>query len=622
MSNRTPGLQTRSQFHAYWGQYEYDTAGAPPPPFFGRAADIGSQKLPNAPGNPLILPYVGAGGQLEAGDTASTIELVPSNGDRWGLWVCIYPGTAGGGDAVWERCDNDMAAVQTIRDAHVIVVAQDGYLATLSSVASPPNAANNLNLTAAVGDVVSVTCDYLDPGDSSQLEQALLTAAAAGVGIDIRLRPMNIDTSGVVTMPLVLPIDCRLIGAGGLAYVSAITGPDAGDQRILEMGPQTELIDLTIISPAPTAATTGTGKSGVVFTTPALMGQGVLCRVKNCAFELDTSATEPRKTPWMFWDASATAQALDCIFSGQTQSNATVYTDPTTAVVLGNPNFSFGEPTEAIPTQEFEVARCHFVAGGKSGNSWNRLVYVYFVTGNHVGSVHDCVGDAARPLASNFGAIGVEHPALVLGVHNTSTLLPRFDNIRVIVTAADGGEGGDPPHAGFVIGNKTQPMLAQLVAVRECQVVFTGDPQSATQRFGLIVNASSGGQGDGGAIQGGAVVDFQSIGHTIGIDFGTSGPSSFINYIRVSDCGVSNPTSNGGQAGIGIQLSSDGTATMDSIGIQNCAAVNSPALGFGINIDNASISNTIVVGCNLTPGAGTALGDSGTNTEAGHNVLA
>ena len=72
MATRTPGLQARSQYGSYWGQYANAAA------------------LPNASGNPLANPYFA---QLEAGDTALVTGV--------GTFTCTNPGTLGGGDAVW-----------------------------------------------------------------------------------------------------------------------------------------------------------------------------------------------------------------------------------------------------------------------------------------------------------------------------------------------------------------------------------------------------------------------------------------------------------------------------------------------------------------------------------------
>ena len=72
MAGRTPRVQSRSGFHRDWGNYE-DPASV----------------LPNQPFNPLSFSEHEA---LEAGDVCW------SSGSRY---VCLDPGTAGGGDAIW-----------------------------------------------------------------------------------------------------------------------------------------------------------------------------------------------------------------------------------------------------------------------------------------------------------------------------------------------------------------------------------------------------------------------------------------------------------------------------------------------------------------------------------------
>lgn len=73
MSANTPGIQSRSQFHHYWGLY------------------AGATNLPNASGNPIVSPEFD---KLEAGDLAF-------NSDNALMYVCIDAGTSGGGDAQW-----------------------------------------------------------------------------------------------------------------------------------------------------------------------------------------------------------------------------------------------------------------------------------------------------------------------------------------------------------------------------------------------------------------------------------------------------------------------------------------------------------------------------------------
>lgn len=94
MSRRTPGLQTRSNFQAYWGIY------------------ASAVLLPNGSANPQGLPFVGVGGQLETGDTAYVTGS--------GLYVCTATGTAGGGNASWRRMDVSSAPTEIEIDFGVL----------------------------------------------------------------------------------------------------------------------------------------------------------------------------------------------------------------------------------------------------------------------------------------------------------------------------------------------------------------------------------------------------------------------------------------------------------------------------------------------------------------------
>ena len=611
MSARTPGLQPRSQFHAYWGQYAYDTAGAPPPPFFGRAADIGSQKLPNAPGNPLILPYVGAGGQLEAGDTASTVELVPSNGDRWGLWVCIYPGTAGGGDAVWERCDNDMAAVQTIRDAHVMVVAQVGGGFDLSNVYAATTAADKLNLSA-VGDVVSVTCDYLDPGNGTALEQALLDAAASGVPIDIRLRPCNInlDTTAV-TVPLVVPSNCRLLGAG--RHISTVNSDVAAiaSQEVFGLQAGSELIDLGIES----GIKTGLGSPGA---SKAVVVCADGCRIERCAITVDGPA---RLQPWGIWDPTGTVEVLDTLMYGASQTNGLT---PSIAIAIGaDPAV---DPDQYTEDSYWRVNGCHVSPIKSSG--FNKAVYVYNVGGGHI-SECDFIG-MSRP---QLGVVQFDYAGAPL-VLSLRDLLATVNDVRIEVDTMD--EAGDQDYAGVAITDRFDTGMTRLTYFEwtAIRVKFQPAPPQTTYvlaRIAFLVLAqtgageSSNNQIEGGIINGCAALgDFNGGVLILGNSFG-GGVATSLKSIRVGDGIFKDPVLISGEA-VGIRVKTfTALDVIDAVGIANCSCEGAPAAGFGIDISQfagSTVSNTIAIGNNLTPSGGTALGDSGTNTEAGHNILA
>ena len=184
MSTRTPGLQPRSQFHSYWGIYVN-----------------GTTLLPNQSGNPLASP--GEFGKLEEGDIAYSNDT-----GNEGLYVCTDPGgPAATPAATWVMLAAGGAVVQTIRDAHQIVVGQD----TL----------------APYVDIVGQDADFVDDGSGAQLQAALTAAAAlivgARTGVDVRLRPCSIAPSAPFTMDSNIKLigadrdDCTLsVNAGGV----------------------------------------------------------------------------------------------------------------------------------------------------------------------------------------------------------------------------------------------------------------------------------------------------------------------------------------------------------------------------------------------------------------------
>lgn len=103
MATRTPGLQNRSQYGSYWGQY-------------ASAAD-----LPNASGNPLANPYFA---QLEAGDIAFVTGGT--------LYVCISAGTLSGSDAVWSAAGGGASVIPTV--PYVTGLAASGYEAAAADL--------------------------------------------------------------------------------------------------------------------------------------------------------------------------------------------------------------------------------------------------------------------------------------------------------------------------------------------------------------------------------------------------------------------------------------------------------------------------------------------------------
>ena len=243
MAKRTPGLQQRSLVHGYWGQFQYSTS-VPPATFAGRTGDVGSSLLPNA-GTALSSAEFR---KLEAGDTAATVdETVAILGSEFGLWVCIFVGTVGVGGSVWIRLDNATSAQQTIRDAHRIVVGIAG------ATTGVPATDLLLNLSPYVA---GFSADFIDSGNGAGLALAIATAAAIASPVDVRIVPGVISLeSGLISTPLVIPTNCRLIGAG--AQLTTISGRTTADQGIFSLAASSSLEGLSLSSLAP-VSTPGT----------------------------------------------------------------------------------------------------------------------------------------------------------------------------------------------------------------------------------------------------------------------------------------------------------------------------------------------------------------------------
>ena len=275
MARRTPGLQARSQVHSYWGQFQYDTS-VPPATFAGRTGDVGSSLLPNV----SVALTASEFAKLEQGDTAATIDTtVTVTGAEFGLWTCIFPGTVGVGGAVWVRMDNASLAVQTIRDAHRIVVGITG------ATTGVPATDTLLNLSPYTA---GVSADFIDPGDGTGLALALATAASIGP-VDVRIVSGLIDLElGAVSTPLTIPADCRLIGAG--SRQTEIQGKSTAEQGIFAMSANSALEGVQVYSPAPISSP-GTA-TGVIAATGLLGGSFSL---RDVSVSLDDSATRVAK---------------------------------------------------------------------------------------------------------------------------------------------------------------------------------------------------------------------------------------------------------------------------------------------------------------------------------------
>lgn len=587
-----PFNPSETEFQAYWGQYPYDSSSTPNT-VEGRSGSVGSASLPNEQGNLLGAREFQ---KLRPGDTASTAfdqniasGAVPAStpqADATGLFMCVYPGTEGNGDAVWVRLDQTGGGASTVRAAPVITVAQSGV--TIPGAPPPYD----------LGGGAGVEADYIDTGDGARLNAALLAAAAANVPIDIRLRPCGIrlNQAGSPASPLTLANGCRLQGAG--RGISSIQSDDrsGNTQETLVMGKGSELLDIQIKSDA--QETPGAGASKAV-----VRIAGSTVRVKDCAFSV---LGNTRTQPWMVWDASGTAQILDSTFAGSDSDNDNA-AGPCIGVVLGPDQVV--TPDTYIPLGTFEVSRCQFY------NS-NRAILIYNVGAGHISEV-----DAENMQRSAFGVIAVVFGGTV--VQPQPTIACTIEDVRMYISQNEAI--GDTTYTGVTLQNLMDGLNVGAFAWTAIRVAFFAPdtPTVVRNAFRVLANGIASG---GVHIEGGSLVGCYALGHTRGLFIDAFGiaaqPDCKVTSLRVSACVFKGMSDAGATPGVGILLQTNTTAAaVENIGLVNCDCNNAQAGQYGIRIADATCKNTIVVANNLTASGGTAFLDAGTGTEAGHNIL-
>lgn len=227
MANRTPNLQTRSQYNPYWGVYANS-----------------STALPNQSGNTL------SGGiftKLEVGDTAFV------TGDS--LWVCTNVGTDGGGDAVWESLGGGGGGSQSLDDvinlsptpdndvevqsAHPLIFrdgGDDGFdLLTISRTGG--NSSDfNLRLESNSGGPIISMHNIVSSGTTNMDETGILANLAGISPFEITGGPsstVNQDGTGIsISGGVGGPSDNSLAGGigGGVIISAGPGGPQSGSQ--------------------------------------------------------------------------------------------------------------------------------------------------------------------------------------------------------------------------------------------------------------------------------------------------------------------------------------------------------------------------------------------------------
>jgi hypothetical protein len=99
--------------------------------------------------------------------------------------------------------------------------------------------------------------------------------------------------------------------------------------------------------------------------------------------------------------------------------------------------------------------------------------------------------------------------------------------------------------------------------------------------------------------------------------------TGIIESVRITGCQGRDTIGTGAATARGLFVEGNpvsNTPTVLQVGVQNCDFTGSPVSGAGVDIADASVENTIVLGNNLTPLGGTAIIDAGTGTEAAHNI--
>jgi hypothetical protein len=320
-----------------------------------------------------------------------------------------------------------------------------------------------------------------------------------------------------------------------------------------------------------------------------------------------------RQIAWAFWDESATAQVLDTDFFGQNQADSDIKTNPVTAILMGDPTGA----TFTTPAFSYEISRCNFYGSDEGPTGFQRLLLAVNIVGTNTGSMADCHGFVTRPALSFGGAIGCGFTGVTAGF----ALLPRLDNIRVVV--GSGEDGTDGQYAGVAIVNSAPGLEVTAPSIRGVQIGWkNSNPQAVVPRISFLILCAGAANEAAASVSNGVVEGCQSINASTGIliTVGKNGTCS-VERIRITGCSLPKPL-NIGAGGAGVRLITSGAgATIDAIGIVNCGCTDADAGSFGIDVATAAVSNTIIVANNLTPNGGTAYQDNGTGTELGHNIL-
>lgn len=590
--NNPAALAVELQVHHFWGRYNLIT------------------QLPNV-GTVDGVAVVGA----NAASAPAYAKMAPGDlafaqaTNR--LYVLIDRGTLAGNDAVWESTNATSTVVQTVRDAHVIVVGQAGHLTALAAVAIPPLAANSLNL-GATGEQLNITVDYLDTGDGTQLRNALAAALASGVQIDIRLRPCNIVVTpaviGADNWAFRVPPGCRLIGAGGNPFgVSLLTGTDGtggSSQAVIRLDSNAELESVGISSPGAVAAPGGAGILGVI-------DQGPVAHIHRVSVTVENGAVARVQTA-AIWGSAVGAAALvnDFVLEVDDMSS--------------NAQLSYGIRWAAAafainPNNENEIRDGIIRAGCPIG------VEILNMEGVLVHNVQHL--DAISPVSSF--AWSVNNGVFVA---NQTYRGPRFVDCRTLASTDETigvNQTGCLIAIGAIAPGATVRFGPAQIRGYQCRFNSALVPVAIRKDAILVVTSAT----DVSQLVDITISDCEAQGQRRGIVIDGSGAAvaGIIRSARISNCIMRDSLFVAGvQSGNGLHVRGNiafgaGQANVFNVGAINCdfSGANGAVAGaIGTYIEDIRCVNTMIGFCQTQPGLnGVGLTDNGLSSEIAHNLV-
>ncbi len=545
MAVRTPGLQQRSQYHRNWGNY---TDGGQTTPANG--------DLPNQPSNALANPEFS---KLEAGDLAYVTTTDP------GVYYCVSPGTVGGGDATWTLLAAGGAVVQTIRDAHQIVVGQS---------------------SAPYSNVLNQDADVLDPGDGTGIETALANASAliAGgyAGVDVRVRPcaITLNPANLAAVPLSVDTNVRLIGAGhGISLITGGDGTGATSQDLFQLNAFSRLEDFTLTSPAPAAAP-GVG-NGMI----DCLSSGA--KVSKCRFLMQRSITVPRNgtTRCVYTVAPDEFEVDDCFFDVDDLI-------PDAQVGTGVEIEAASDRIDYDPV----IKNCKMRDG-------NRFVYFRDHEG---GVVQNCQHDGA---IDPNGSIRWDFVSAPTGA--TPLRGPRISGFRLDVADSD-----QNPHVGIQIFTSQADAEVNGIEISDCKLLWNGVAQPGNSRTGIFIATSGPGGAATAEIAEAGIANVNIGGPTAiapsnAVILAAQGEDDVIQSVSITNLQTTNNSERG------VYMNPSGA----NASVEFCSVANSKIRNAGTAAVElvAGCLDCIILGNNFN-NSFAGIVDAGTGTEAAHNI--